>query len=339
MKPFPLVSVVILNYNGKYYLERNLPFLLLLTYPNLRLCVIDNNSTDGSVQWLQKYYPQVDIIYNEKNFGFAKGYNIGLQQIKSEYFLLLNTDVEVTPKLIEPMVATLENDASSAVCQPKILSMLKKESFEYAGAAGGLMDKLGYPFARGRLFFTCEEDHGQYDDIKEIFWASGACFLIKASCFWEMKGFYEYFFMQSEETDLCWRLKLAGYKILYCSQSSIYHLGGAHLAYASSKKTFLNFRNNWVMLYRNMPTGIFWLKTAPLRLILDMAASFYFLVTSNLKNFIAVYNAIFQFFLWYIKTGRKEKKKISNFTNLTGVQNISIVVAYFIKKKKRYIDL
>lgn len=339
MKDFPLVTIVILNYNGKEYIENNLPYLIELTYPNIKIIVIDNASTDNTIEWLNYHYPSVSIVLNEKNAGFAQGYNIGLRNIKSDYYLLLNTDVEVTPNLLEPMIKLLEDDEKNAVCQPKILSYLDRSSFEYAGAAGGMLDKLGYPFARGRLFFTCEIDSNQYDDDIEIFWASGACFLVKAKCFWEANGFYEYYFMQHEETDLCWRLKLKGYKIFYSGKSHIYHVGGAHLSYEDPKKNFLNFRNNWIMNYRNMPNQYFWFYVFPIRTIFDILASFYFLFRFNLNVFLTIYKAHFEFYKWLLNIGIKQKTDTVQFLQLTAVHNRFIVLDYFLKRKKKFKDL
>lgn len=335
----PLVTIAILNFNGKAFLEANIPYLERLTYTNYRIAVIDNDSSDDSIEWLRLQYPWIRIIQNKENLGFAQGYNSGLKQIESDYYLLLNTDVEVTSMLLEPMVNLLEEDESRAVCQPKILQYSNKGKFEYAGAAGGMIDKLGYPFARGRLFFTCEEDKEQFNDVKEIFWASGACFLIKSRLFWEVNGFYEYFFMQHEETDLCWRLKLKGYKIFYSGKSEIYHVGGAHLSYHNPHKNFLNFRNNWVMLYRNMPSGYFWFYVAPIRTALDIVASFYFLYRSNFKSFLTVYEALYEFYKWLFQRGKKEKVRTSSFLTLVGVHNRFIVFDYFIKGRRKFIDL
>lgn len=316
-----------------------MPFIYNLTYENKSIIIIDNCSTDGSVEWLNLTYPEVKIILNEANFGFSKGYNVGLKDNKSEYYLLLNTDVEVTPGLLEPMIEILGKDEKAAICQPKILSYHKRDHYEYAGAAGGMLDRLGYPFARGRLFFNCERDNQQYDNETEIFWSSGACFLIKSKCFWEANGFYEYFFMQSEEVDLCWRIKLMGYKVMFTPASRVYHLGGAHLSYESKQKTFLNFRNNWIMLYRNQPTSFFWLYIFPSRTLLDVLASFYFLSQGRKKNFVAVYQAILQFYKWLLKYGRHERFNYKKKSVLTGMHYRWIVVDYFIKRKKRYSDL
>lgn len=339
MKSAPHVAIVLLNFNGKQYLETYLPFLYLLTYSNYSIVVVDNASTDDSIDWLKEHYPFVQIIGNKENYGFAQGYNEGLRSIKSQYYLLLNTDVEVTPSFLEPMVALLEKNAQTAVCQPKVLSYTDRNVFEYAGAAGGMIDKLGYPFARGRLFFTCEEDRNQYDDEIEIFWASGACFLIKSECFWEADGFYNYFFMQAEELDLCWRLKQKGYKIMYTSKSKVYHVGGAHLSYDNPRKNLLNFRNNWIMMYRNMPSSYFWLYVVPVRTSLDILASFYFLYKTNLKNFLSVYSALFGFYKWLLQSGRKEKEQVTEFSGLKALYNKSVVIDYFLRGKKKFTDL
>jgi GT2 family glycosyltransferase len=333
MKVTPSVAIVILNFNGKEYLNRNLQFLFRISYRNTSLVVIDNASTDDSVAWLQQQHPAIKLIINEANFGFAKGYNAGLRHIESDYYLLLNTDVEVTESLLEPMIALLQQDDQAAACQPKICSLNARDHFEYAGAGGGQMDVLGYPFARGRLFFSCERDIGQYDDEQEVFWASGACFLIRRTCFWEENGFYEFYFMQHEETDLCWRLKQKGYKILYTGKSVVYHQGGAHLGYADPKKNFLNFRNNWIMLYRNVPRCYFWLYIVPFRTGLDVAASFYFLFRNNFATFLSVHKALFRFWLWWWPN-RQHTGTATPIRSLAGVYKGWIVIDYFIKNKK-----
>lgn len=337
-KILPHVTIAILNYNGKEFLERNLPFLYQLSYSNFTITVIDNASTDNSVQWLKDYHPAVNVIFNKNNFGYAKGYNEGLKQIRSDYYLLLNTDVEVTNGFLEPMVDLLEKDPKNAICQPKILSLENKDRFEYAGAAGGFIDNLGYPFARGRLFFTCEEDNQQYNASSEIFWASGACLLIKADCFWEVKGFYDYYFMQHEELDLCWRLKIKGYKVLYIGETAVYHQGGAHLPYKSANKNYLNYRNNWIMLYRNLPPLYFWFYIAPLRVTLDIIASFYFLNKSNFITFLSVYKAILHFGKWLIFHREKDGATIMP-QRLSGYYNNWIVFDYFIRGRRTYSKL
>ncbi len=244
MNKSPHVAVVILNWNGRKFLEQFLPSVLASTYTDYSVIVADNGSTDDSIAFLAANFPQVRIINNGQNFGFAKGYNEALKLVESEYYILLNSDVEVSPGWIEPMVSLLENDAQMAACQPKILSYHNKTMFEYAGAAGGWLDKYGYPFAKGRVFDICEEDKGQYDQVEPIFWASGAALFVRSTVYHQMKGFDEYFFAHQEEIDLCWRIQLAGYTVFSCPSSVVYHVGGGTLPKGNSLKTFLNFRNN-----------------------------------------------------------------------------------------------
>ncbi|MGK2860738.1 MAG: glycosyltransferase family 2 protein, partial [Chitinophagaceae bacterium] len=221
MKPLPKVAIVILNWNGRKFLEQFLPSVMQSNYSNLELVVADNFSTDDSILFVEKNFPVVRIIHLKKNWGFAKGYNEAIKEVKADYLVLLNSDVEVTSGWIDPMVNLLENDNSIAACQPKILSWHNKKMFEYAGAAGGWIDKYGYPFCKGRVFDTCEEDKGQYDQAEPIFWASGASLFIRSSAFQEMNGLDEYFFAHQEEIDLCWRLQIAGHKIYSCPSSVV----------------------------------------------------------------------------------------------------------------------
>ena len=225
----PLVSIVILNWNGHKYLEQFLPSVLSSTYSNYEVVVIDNASTDGSVSFLETNYSQIRIISLDRNFGFAKGYNEGLKQVQAEYYILLNSDVEVEKDWIEPAITLMQFNKNIAACQPKLLQFHNKRMFEYAGAAGGWLDYLGYPFAMGRVFDVCEQDNGQYDEQQPIFWASGAAMFVRASVYHQLGGLDEYFFAHQEEIDLCWRMQLAGYKIFSCPQSVVYHVGGGTL--------------------------------------------------------------------------------------------------------------
>ena len=255
----PLVSIVILNWNGKKFLEQFLPSVLLSTYPNKQVIVADNASSDDSVLFVQNNFPQIQIIKNTTNEGFAKGYNSVLRQIKSDYYVLLNSDVEVTPGWIEPIIDLMESDAAIAACQPKILAYADKNMFEYAGASGGWLDYLGYPFCRGRIFEVCEADTRQYDTAQECFWASGAALFVKSAVYHHVGGLDEYFFAHQEEIDFCWRLQLAGYKVFVQPQSVVYHVGGGTLPKGDNKKTVLNFRNNLIMLAKNLPfTELVW---------------------------------------------------------------------------------
>ncbi|MDN5477185.1 MAG: glycosyltransferase family 2 protein [Chryseobacterium sp.] len=288
------LAVAILNWNGKNWLEKFLPDVVRFSQ-NADIYVIDNLSTDDSIDFIERQFPTVKIIRNDKNYGFAGGYNEGLKEIKNEYYCLLNSDVEVTENWINPVMDLFEKDASIAAVQPKILSFNNKNYFEFAGAAGGLIDNLGYPYCRGRIFDSLEEDKGQYDDEKEIFWASGCCFFIRSKDFWAQKGFDERFFAHQEEIDLCWRLINSGKKIFYTGKSKVYHVGGGTLNKQSAQKTYLNMRNNLSMMVKNLPfpqlIGII-----SLRLVLDGFAGVYFGLKNGFAHFWAVLRAHFGFY-------------------------------------------
>lgn len=288
------LAVAILNWNGKNWLEKFLPDVVRFSQ-NADIYVIDNLSTDDSIDFIERQFPTVKIIRNDKNYGFAGGYNEGLKEIKNKYYCLLNSDVEVTENWINPVMDLFEKDASIAAVQPKILSFNNKNYFEFAGAAGGLIDNLGYPYCRGRIFDSLEEDKGQYDDEKEIFWASGCCFFIRSKDFWAQKGFDERFFAHQEEIDLCWRLINSGKKIFYTGKSKVYHVGGGTLNKQSAQKTYLNMRNNLSMMVKNLPfpqlIGII-----SLRLVLDGFAGVYFGLKNGFAHFLAVLRAHFGFY-------------------------------------------
>jgi len=287
---WPALAIVILNYNGLTHLTRFLPSVLNSAYPNARVVVADNGSTDGSLDYLKAQFPEVTTIDLGKNFGFAEGYNQALARLNEPYLVLLNSDVAVSPGWLEPIITQMEQDRQIAVVQPKIISLLEPNKFEYAGASGGWMDTLGYPFCRGRIFAETEEDQGQYDDVEEVFWASGAAFVIRKSLFEQFSGFDGDFFAHSEEIDLCWRLKNAGYKIIVNPQSRVYHLGGGTLAYNTPRKTYLNFRNSLYTLVKNEKAlKLAWL--IPLRLILDGMAAALFLSQGKLSHIPAVLRA------------------------------------------------
>lgn len=246
------LAIVILSWNGKNWLEKFLPKVILYSQ-NAEVYVVDNGSTDNSVEFLNLNFPTVKIVQNKENFGFAGGYNEGLKKIDAEIYCLLNSDVEVTENWLQPVLNLFEKDKNIAAVQPKILDYNKRNYFEFAGAAGGFIDNLGYPYCRGRVFEKTEEDKGQYDDETEIFWASGCCFFIRSKDFWEQKGFDERFFAHQEEIDLCWRLINSGKKIFYTAKSTVYHVGGGTLSKQSAEKTYLNIRNNLSMLLKNLP--------------------------------------------------------------------------------------
>ena len=325
------IAVVILNWNGKSFLEKFLPSVITHS-PNATIIIADNNSSDDSVSFLQANYPSLRIIHIPTNEGYSKGYNTALRQVKAEYYVLLNSDIEVTTNWIEPIVTLMDNDQSIAACQPKILDYNNKNKFEYAGAAGGYLDYLGYPFCRGRLFNTLEKDEGQYNDNKEIFWATGASMFVRANHFHTIGGLDDDFFAHLEEIDLCWRLKSAGFKIFYCGESTIYHVGGGTLNKINPRKTYLNFRNSLFMLSKNLTPGVLIL-TIMARLILDGIAGTKFLLEGSGKHTLAVIRAHFSFYA-SIPLLYKKRREITQ-KNLTfkEVYQNSIIVDYYLKKK------
>ncbi len=335
----PHIAIAILNFNGKKYLEQYLPSVMATTYANKSVWVIDNQSTDDSLAFLQAHYPTIKVVVNDGNIGFAAGYNQGLQHITADYYLLLNSDVELTSGFMEPVIELMENDPSIAFAQPKVRWLRNRELFEYAGAAGGTIDALGYPFCRGRVLEDLEKDEGQYDDTSSIFWASGACMFARASIYNQLQGMYEFYYMQNEEIDLCWRAQNLGYKIFVCSTSTVYHLGGGSLEWTNPQKTFLTFRNNLVMNTRNMPIGrLLWL--IPLRMGLDMAAALRYIFSGKANIGWAVCKAIFSYWQWvFVGDNNKEQSKWPGKRGLkkcAGVFYGSIVWNYFVTKKRTY---
>ena len=291
MMELPRVAVVVLNYNGAKILPEFLPSVYNSTYPNLELVLGDNGSTDNSYEWVQQNLPAFRIIRNEKNYGFAEGYHRILSQIKDvDYYILLNSDVEVTPNWIEPVIQLMQSDAQIAIAQPKLISYLEKNKFEYAGAAGGYIDKFGYPFCKGRIFDTLEDDQSQYDNSTEIFWASGAAMFIKTDVYHQSGGLDPDYFAHMEEIDLCWRIKNMGYKVFYCNTSTVYHLGGGTLHETNPFKTYLNFRNSLITLRKNLPLhqsfGILFI-----RHILDFIQWLRFIFSGKFKHAYAINKA------------------------------------------------
>jgi GT2 family glycosyltransferase len=308
------------------------------SYSTKRIIIADNASTDDSISWLRAQHPNVELIQLPRNFGFAAGYNEALKQVDAPYYVLLNSDVEVTSGWLEPILDLMEKEKGIAACQPKILSAHNKKQFEYAGAAGGWIDFLGYPFAKGRIFDVCEEDQAQYNSTAEVFWASGAALVIRSKCFHEMHGFDPYFFAHMEEIDLCWRLQLAGYKVYACPDSVVYHVGGGTLPKSNPRKTYLNFRNNMVMMAKNLPLSeAVW--KVPARLVLDWMAAFKFLLAGDAPGFFAVLKAQLSFFGWMFTGKRHKKHKPRKMTSLGGVYRRSIVLAFFSRKITRFKDL
>lgn len=330
----PSVAIVILNWNGKHHLEQFLPSVLATSYSNYRVIVADNGSTDDSIDFLQRNYPQVELIILDKNYGFAKGYNEALKKVSADYYMLLNSDVEVEANWLQSMVEVLQKETNAVACQPKILGFKDKHLFEYAGGAGGWLDLFGYPFARGRIFDICEEDKGQFNETEEVFWASGAAILIRSEVYHQLKGFDEYFFAHQEEIDLCWRIHLAGYKIFCCPQSVIYHVGGGTLPRGNSKKTFLNFRNNQILLAKNLPWSEKWWKI-PFRLFLDQVSAVKGLLSGDAGYFVAIFKAHLAFFEWLLlKEKMKPVHKRQKLKHLPGVYHGNIVWQHFALKKK-----
>jgi GT2 family glycosyltransferase len=333
----PSVAIVILNYNGQKYLEQFLPSVLATTYPNIEIVVADNGSTDDSLIFLQNKYPSVTVLSNSTNEGFAGGYNWALKRVEAQYYVLLNSDVEVTPDWINPIIQLMESDQLVAACQPKICAYHNKHLFEYAGASGGWIDFLGYPFSRGRVFDVCEQDNGQYNDIAPIFWASGAAMFIRSSVFHEMNGFDPYFFAHQEEIDLCWRIQLKGYKIMACPSSLVYHVGAGTLP-RGGKKVLLNFRNNLIMICKNLPSNeLIW--KLPFRIVLDSISAWKGLLNGDIWFFTAIIRAHLGFFYWLISRFRPSQNTRISMASLGGVYNQSVVWNYFINQKKRFVEI
>jgi GT2 family glycosyltransferase len=338
MKPAASVAVVILNWNGRNFLAQFLPSVLASVYDNKRVIVADNGSTDDSVAFVQQQYPTVEIIHNKQNEGFAKGYNTILKQVQADYYVLLNSDVEVTANWIGPVIELMESDSAIAACQPKLLSWHHKHLFEYAGASGGWIDSLGYPFMRGRVFDNCETDEGQYNTVQQCFWASGAALFVKAAVYHKMGGLDDYFFAHQEEIDLCWRMQLAGYKVYVQPASVVYHVGAGTLPKGNSKKTYLNFRNNLVMLAKNLPLGSALWKI-PFRLGLDAIAAWKSLLSGDAGYFMAILKAHCHFAGWLLFHKKRSGFPANTNGLLHGIYHGSVVWQHFIKKKKNFSEI
>jgi len=332
------IAVVILNYNGEKFLKDFLPSVLLNS-KKASVYVVDNCSTDNSVKLLKSNFPDVKVIVNSQNGGFAKGYNDGLKQIEADYYVLLNSDIEVTPNWIKPCIDLMESDKSIAGVQPKILAYHNKKLFEHAGAAGGFLDKDFYPFCQGRLFDIVEEDKGQYNQNKEVFWASGACLFIRSKLYHKIGGLDEDFFAHMEEIDMCWRLKKYNYKLYYCAQSTVYHVGGGTLNYMSPKKTYLNFRNSLYMITKNYD-GFLFFKILK-RLFLDGLAGGLFLIKLQFSHIWAIVKAHFSFYVQLPSLIKKRKaiKQDQTTFNPVGLYNKSIIAHKFLKGIKTFSDL
>ena len=308
------------------------------TNKDVEIYIADNNSTDDSVKFIENNFPQIKNIQLDENYGFAEGYNRALKQINAEYYILLNSDVEVTENWIMPIINKMNLDNSISAAMPKIKSYHNKIKFEYAGAAGGFIDKYGYPFCRGRILDTIEEDTGQYDNEKEIFWASGACMFIKAEIYNKLGGLDTDFFAHMEEIDLCWRMKNNDYKIMYYSDSEVFHVGGGALPNNSPYKLYLNYRNNLLMLYKNLPKRKLY-TTLFIRMVLDGISALIYLLKFKFANFNAVFKAHISFYK-LLSVFRQKKKEIDNYNNVNNeIYNKSIVYQYLIKKQKIFSKL
>lgn len=330
------IALVILNWNGKELLEKFIPSIVnFSSLKDVEIFVADNASTDDSIIFIKETYPSIKIVKNQLNGGYAKGYNDALQHIEADIYGLLNSDIEVTENWLNPIISTFENEQNTAIIQPKILDFKNKKYFEYAGAGGGFIDELGYPYCRGRIFSDLEIDKQQYNDTSEIFWASGACFFIRSAVFHQLNGFDEDYFAHQEEIDLCWRAQNAQHSIKYVGNSLVYHVGGATLKEESPRKSFLNFRNSLYSLVKNLPGK----KLIPIifgRLVLDGVAGIKFLVELRPKHTFAIIKAHFSFY-YHLPKMLKKRKKSDQKNNYFTIK--SIVWDYFISGKKTYQDL
>jgi len=334
-------AIVILNWNGEKYLQQFLPVLIEhTTLPGVEIIVSDNASTDSSLSLLKDKFPTIRTIVFDKNYGFAGGYNKALALLEADYFVLLNSDVEVTPGWLNPLLEYMDMHEKVAACQPKILSYANRSTFEHAGAAGGYIDRFGFPFCRGRVLGLAEEDKGQYDSITDIFWATGACLLIRSNLYRKVGGLDDEFFAHMEEIDLCWRLKSRGYRIVCIPDSSVFHVGGGALDYESPHKTYLNFRNNLLMLYKNLPARLLE-KTMRWRAVFDYAAAVQLFITGKPKNALSVFRARRDFKNMQPAFEEKRKQNILYATsdNKQNILQKSIVLEYYLKGKKTYQEI
>lgn len=326
------IAVVILNWNGVQLLEQFLPSIIQYS-PEATIYVADNASTDDSISFVEQYFPTIKIVKNTDNFGFAQGYNEALKHIDAEIYALVNSDIEVTENWLKPIIETFEKESKTAIIQPKILDYKNKAYFEYAGAAGGFIDKYGYPYCRGRIFETIEKDNGQYDNDCEITWASGACFFIRSAVYKELDGFDNEFFAHQEEIDLCWRALNKGYKIKYNYKSVVYHVGGATLKQGNPKKTFLNFRNSLLMLVKNLPKENLF-PVLFFRMILDGVAGIHFIFQGKFSHCLAILKAHYSFYSLFSNTYKKR-----GFFQLKRYYSLkSIVINYYLHNGKVFVN-
>jgi GT2 family glycosyltransferase len=331
------VSIVILNFNGKHFLEKFLPGVIQFS-PGHEIVVADNHSTDESLNFLSATFPEVRIIAFGENLGFCQGYNMALQQITSDIFVILNSDIEVTEGWLDPILGLLKSDPKIAAVQPKLLDYQKRNKFEYAGGAGGFIDKYGYPFCRGRLFESIETDYGQYDDTREIFWATGACLIIRAELFRKYHGFDADFFAHMEEIDLCWRMKRDGYKVMYCGNSVVCHVGGGTLPPSNPQKTYLNFRNSLIVLIKNLPVAELLVKV-PFRWLIDYVAVLKFIVDGKWKDASMIFKAHWYIFTHIIHFIGKRGAATTGFKKIAGVYNGFLLFQYHLAGVRKFTDL
>lgn len=327
------IAIVILNWNGRDLLEKFLPSVVKYSLEDAEVYVADNNSTDESISFLQNNYPQVKIIQNKINGGYAKGYNDALKHIDADIYALVNSDIEVTENWLKPIKSVFEEDKLTAIIQPKLLDYKDKSKFEYAGASGGFVDFMGYPFCRGRIFMELEKDNGQFNDIADIFWASGACFFIKSNIYHELGGFDEEYFAHQEEIDLCWRVQNKGHKIKYVGASEVYHVGGATLQESNPQKTYLNFRNSLFTIAKNVPKRFVFIVIF-FRLIMDAIAGLKFIFELRPVHTWAIIKAHLSFY-WHVRKMLKKRKALS-FKQTNYFYCFSVVWEHFIKGKKTF---
>ena len=332
------IAIVILNWNGQKLLEQFLPSVVNFSSQEADIYLADNASTDSSINYVRAFFPSIKIVENAINGGYAKGYNDALKSIDADIYCLLNSDIEVTKNWLKPIIEVFKVDEKVAIIQPKILDFKDKTKFEYAGAGGGFIDLYGYPYCRGRVFNHLETDKGQFNDVKDIFWASGACLFIRSQVYHTLKGFDEDYFAHQEEIDLCWRLKNKGFKVMVEPKSVVYHVGGGTLNAGSPFKTYLNFRNNLFMLFKNLPISSLF-TTIPMRLVLDGVAALTFLnKEKGLEHVLAIAKAHFSFY-FAIPNLIAKRQKISQKNSLVGKMNWSILVKNKMNGIKQFSEL
>lgn len=335
----PTVAIVILNYNTRQLLEKFLPSVLATSYASKKIWIIDNHSTDDSVEFLQKHYDkEINLLVTPSNLGYAGGYNWALNQIDADYYVLLNSDVDVKKDWLDPLVNMAESNAQIGALQPKILDQKSPSKFEYAGASGGYLDKWGYAFCRGRIFDSLEEDNGQYDDTTKIFWATGACLFIKSHVYHSSGGLDSDFFAHMEEIDLCWRIQRMGYTIYVNPESCVYHVGGGTLTEGSEMKYLLNYRNNLFLLTKNLQTP-FWFLIVLWRMVLDGVSGLKFVLDGKSNLLLIIIKAHLQFWKSMVKTLRKRRQVKKLGDSKVELYIHSVVWQYFAKKKKKFTDL